>query len=109
MQNTQIKNKPKPKSFARNGGKSLNCPGCKRYLCDTYLGEKNIRTEECKRCGVIVTFGPPKKVIFNGEKSIQFMNSMFTADKMPEDLTNSEDAHILSIDDPNGVIESDTE
>lgn len=62
---------PEP-TFKDDHKRRIFCAGCKRYMVDTYLGEKKERLVRCKNCGCFTQILPPKGIEIDGKKYIFF-------------------------------------
>ena len=82
-------------TFKDNDKRRIFCAGCKRYMVDTYMGEKKERLIRCKNCGCFTKILPPRKVEINGEKYIFFgpghgLSTMDLTDQDADDILDIE-------------------
>lgn len=71
------------KTFQQDGWKRIFCRNCGNFLCESHLGEKNIKTKTCKKCKNIQIIAPPRFGTFEGKQGFFWAepsNSCFTAD-----------------------------
>lgn len=81
-------------TFKEDGKRRIFCAGCKRYMVDTYLGEKKERLVRCKNCDSFSKILPPEHSIVDGMKVIFFGPG---AGLSTMDLTNEDADAILEV------------
>lgn len=81
-------------TFKDDNKRRIFCAGCRRYMVDTYLGEKKSRLVQCKNCGSFSKILPPMHAVVDGQRVIFYGPG---AGLSTMDLTNADADAILEV------------